>query len=128
MGRQRPSKQIELNKNESTGMKKLIVIGVALLIVGAVSVRAADAKENWEKSCTKCHGPDGKGKTKMGEKLAIKDYTDAKVQEALKDDAMTKAIKEGVKDGEKTKMKGFGDVLSDDEIKALVKYVRDFKK
>ena len=41
---------------------------------------------------------------------------------------MTKAIKEGVKDGEKTKMKGFGDTLSDDEIKALVKYVRDFKK
>ena len=109
-------------------MKKLIIIGVALLIVGAVSVRAADVKENWEKNCTKCHGPDGKGKTKMGEKLAIKDYTDAKVQEALKDDAMTKAIKEGVKDGDKTKMKGFGDVLSDDEIKALVKYVRDFKK
>jgi cytochrome c553 len=127
-GRQKPSKQIELNKNKSTGMKKLIVIGVALLIVGAVSVRAADAKENWEKSCTKCHGPDGKGKTKMGEKLAIKDYTDAKVQEALKDDAMTKAIKEGVKDGEKTKMKAFGEALSDDEIKALVKYVRDFKK
>jgi cytochrome c553 len=128
MGRQKPSKHIELNKNKSTGMKKLIMIGVALLIVGAVSVRAADAKENWEKNCTKCHGPDGKGKTKMGEKLAIKDYTDAKVQEALKDDAMTKAIKEGVKDGDKTKMKGFGDVLSDDEIKALVKHVRDFKK
>jgi mono/diheme cytochrome c family protein len=109
-------------------MKKLIIIGVALLIVGAVSVRAADAKENWEKNCTKCHGADGKGKTKMGEKLGMKDYTDAKVQEALKDDAMTKAIKEGVKDGEKTKMKGFGEVLSDDEIKALVKYVRDFKK
>jgi mono/diheme cytochrome c family protein len=109
-------------------MKKLIVIGVALLIAGAVSVRAADAKENWEKNCTKCHGADGKGKTKMGEKLGMKDYTDAKIQEALKDDAMTKAIKEGVKDGEKTKMKGFGEVLSDDEIKALVKYARDFKK
>ena len=109
-------------------MKKLIVIGVALLIAGAVSVRAADAKENWEKNCTKCHGADGKGKTKMGEKLGMKDYTDAKVQEALKDDAMIKAIKEGVKDGEKTKMKGFGEVLSDDEIKALVKYARDFKK
>jgi cytochrome c553 len=126
--RHKPSKETELNKNKSTGMKKLIVIGVALLIAGAVSVRAADAKENWEKNCTKCHGADGKGKTKMGEKLAMKDYTDAKVQEALKDDAMTKAIKEGVKDGEKTKMKGFGDVLSDDEVKALVKYVRDFKK
>jgi mono/diheme cytochrome c family protein len=109
-------------------MKKLIVVGVALLIAGAVSVRAADAKENWEKNCTKCHGADGKGKTKMGEKVGVKDYTDAKVQADLKDDAMTKAIKDGVKDGDKTKMKGFGDALSDDEIKALVKYVRDFKK
>jgi mono/diheme cytochrome c family protein len=64
----------------------------------------------------------------MGEKAGVKDYTDAKVQEAMKDDAMIKAIKEGVKDGEITKMKAYGDVLSDDEIKALVKYVRDFKK
>jgi cytochrome c553 len=109
-------------------MKKIIIVSVALLIAGAVSVRAADAKENWEKSCAKCHGPDGKGKTKMGEKLEVKDYTDAKVQDGMKDDAMIKAIKEGVKDGEKTKMKSFGDVLSDDEIKALVKHIREFKK
>ena len=109
-------------------MKKIMIIGVALLVAGAVTVRAADAKENWDKNCTKCHGADGKGKTKMGEKLAVKDYTDAKVQDGLKDDVMTKAIKDGVKDGEKTKMKGFGDALSDEEVKALVKYVRDFKK
>jgi len=109
-------------------MKKLIVFSLALLVAGAMSVRAADAKENWDKNCAKCHGPDGKGKTKMGEKMGVKDYTDAKVQDAMKDDAMTKAIKEGVKDGDTTKMKAFGDVLSDDEIKALVKYVRDFKK
>jgi cytochrome c6 len=109
-------------------MKKLIVIGVALVVAGAVSARAADAKENWEKNCTKCHGADGKGQTTMGKKLNLKDYTDPKVQDEMKDDKMTKAIKEGVKDGDKTKMKGFGDVLSDDEIKALVKYVRDFKK
>ena len=109
-------------------MKKIMIIGVALLVAGAVTVRAADAKENWDKNCTKCHGVDGKGKTKMGEKLAVKDYTDAKVQDGLKDDAMTKAIKDGVKDGEKTKMKGFGDVLTADQIKALVAYVRSFKK
>jgi mono/diheme cytochrome c family protein len=109
-------------------MKKLIVFSVALLIAGAVSVRAADAKDNWDKNCKKCHGEDGVGKTKMGEKLGVKDYTDAKVQAGMKDEEMTKAIKEGVKDGETTKMKAFGDVLSDDEIKALVKYVRDFKK
>jgi len=109
-------------------MKKLIVISLALLVAGAVSVRAADAKENWDKKCKVCHGPDGKGKTKMGEKYGIKDYTDAKVQEQMKDDKMTKAIKDGVKDGETTKMKAFGETLSDDEIKALVKYIRDFKK
>jgi mono/diheme cytochrome c family protein len=41
---------------------------------------------------------------------------------------MTKAIKEGVKEGETTKMKGFADDLSADEVKALVAQVRSFKK
>ena len=109
-------------------MKKLIVFSVALLIAGAISVRAADAKENWDKNCKKCHGEDGTGKTKMGEKLGVKDYTDPKVQDAMKDADMTKAIKDGVKQDDTVKMKAFGDTLSDDEIKALVKYVRDFKK
>lgn len=108
-------------------MKKLAVISVALLIAGAVSVRAADAKENWDKNCAKCHGPDGKGDTKMGKKLEIKDFTDAKYQASLKDDAMLKAIKEGVKDGEKVRMKA-AEGLSEDEMKALVTYVRAFKK
>ena len=92
-----------------------------------VSVSAADVKENWEKSCAKCHGADGKGETKMGKKLEIKDFTDAKVQADMKDDAMLKAIKEGVKDGEKTRMKAV-EGLSDEEMKALVDYVRKFKK
>lgn len=105
-------------------MKKLVLVTVALLVAGAVTLRAADAKENWEKNCQKCHGADGKGKTAMGKKLEIKDYTDPKVQEKLKDDEMTKAIKDGVK----PKMKGYGDVLSDDEVKGLVKYIRNLKK
>jgi len=108
-------------------MKKLVVISVAFLIAGAVSVRAADAKENWDKSCKKCHGPEGKGDTTIGKKLEIKDFTDAKYQASLKDDAMLKAIKEGVKDGEKVRMKA-AEGLSDEEMKALVTYVRAFKK
>lgn len=98
------------------------------MVVGAVSARAADAKENWEGKCAKCHGADGAGKTKMGEKLGIKDYTDPKVQAELKDEAMVKAIKDGVKEDDKVKMKGFADSLSDDEVKALVAYIRTFKK
>ena len=106
----------------------MIVIGLALLVAGAVSANAADVKENWTKHCAKCHGEDGKGKTKMGEKLQVKDYTDAKVQEKLKDEEMFKATKEGVKDKEgKTKMKAFAEELNDDEIKALVKHIRSLK-
>lgn len=108
-------------------MKKLVLFGVALMLAGAVSVRAADAKELWEKDCAKCHGTDGKGKTKMGEKLGVRDYTDAKIQAALKEAEMTKAVKEGVKKDDKTLMKAFSD-YSDADIKALVAYVRAFKK
>jgi cytochrome c553 len=49
------------------------------------------------------------------------------VQTSLKDEEMFKAIKEGVKDGEKTKMKA-AEGLSDDDIKAMVKHVRTLKK
>ena len=104
-----------------------MLLTIAACAVMMVSASAADVKENWEKSCAKCHGPDGKGDTKMGKKLEIKDFTDAKYQESLKDDAMLKAIKEGVKDGDKVRMKPT-EGLSDEEMKALVKYVRDFKK
>lgn len=108
-------------------MKKIITVLLVLGLIGLVSSNAADAKENFEKNCAKCHGPDGAGQTKMGEKLKVKDYTKADAQAALKDDAMTKAIKEGVKDGEAVKMKAFPD-FSDDEVKALVAYFRTFKK
>jgi mono/diheme cytochrome c family protein len=109
-------------------MKKLIVCTLALLVAGVVSVRAADAKETWAKECAKCHGPDGAGKTKMGAKLGVKDYTDAKVQASFTDDQLAKAIKDGVKEGDVTKMKAYGDTLSDAEIKGLVAYIRAFKK
>ena len=109
-------------------MKNKLILTLALCAAGAVTASAADAKANWDQHCAKCHGTDGAGKTKMGEKLKVKDYTDAKVQADMKDAEMTKATKEGVKDGDSTKMKAFGDVLSDDEIKALVAYIRTLKK
>ena len=108
-------------------MKKIIAITVALSCLGLVSASAADAKENWTKLCAKCHGDDGKGQTKMGQKLEIKDLTDAKLQTELKDEQAFKSIKEGIKDSEgKIKMKP-AENLSDDDIKALVALVRTLK-
>jgi cytochrome c553 len=108
-------------------MNKISLIAIAALAATVICASAAESKETWEKTCAKCHGPDGKGDTKMGKKLDIKDLTDAKMQASLKDEEMFKAIKEGVKDGDKTRMKA-AEGLSDDEMKALVTYVRSLKK
>jgi cytochrome c553 len=91
-------------------------------------VRAADAKALYEKDCAKCHGADGKGETKMGKKLGAKDYTDPKVQAELKDDAAFKAIKEGLKDKDGKVLMKPAEGTSDDDIKALVAYMRSLKK
>ena|SRR5437660_9704498 len=108
-------------------MKKTMVFTTVVLLATAFGLRAGDVKENYEKNCVKCHGPDGKGDTKMGKKLEIKDLTDAKVQGEFTDEKAFKSIKEGIKGGEKTKMKP-AEGLSDDEIKALVAHSRTFKK
>jgi cytochrome c6 len=109
-------------------MKKMILLVAVFGLTAAFTAQGADAKENWTTICLKCHGADGKGDTKMGQKLGCKDLTDAKVQEGFKDEAAIKALKEGLKsDDGKTLMKPF-EQLSDDDIKALVAYVRTLKK
>ena len=108
-------------------MKKNMLT-LVLVVAAATSVFAAEVKENWEKNCQKCHGADGKGNTKMGRQSGVKDYTDPKVQEELKDDKAIKTIKEGIVEKGKKKMEPYGDKLTNDEIKALIAYLRAFKK
>lgn len=111
-------------------MKKNLALALLVSsLVAATSVGyAATAAENWDNNCAKCHGADGSGSTKIGKKLKLKDYTDAAVQAALKDDEMAKAIKEGISDNGKEKMKAFKDDLSDAEVTDLVAYIRKMKK
>ena len=109
-------------------MKKLIMLSIAAMAMATLSAHAGDAKALYDQSCANCHGADGKGNTKMGQRLGVKDYTDAAVQAALKDDAAFKSIKEGLKNNDgKTEMKP-ADGIADDDIKALVAYMRTFKK
>ena len=85
-------------------MKKIAMLAAVFGFAAALSASAAEAKDNWTTICAKCHGADGTGATKMGQKFGIKDA-----------------------DG-KTKMKayvtGADTPLTDGEIKALVAYVR----
>ncbi len=108
-------------------MRKMLAAAIAAAFVPALAVFAADAKTNWADNCTMCHGEGGKGDTHMGAKLHVRDFTDAAVQARFTDDEAFKALKEGLKDGTgKVRMKPL-EGLSDDEIKALVQYVRGLK-
>ena len=109
-------------------MKTIVTVVVSLYLASALSMKAADPKTNWANNCAQCHGPDGRANTKMGKQLSAKDLTDPKVQASFTDAKATQSIKEGVKQGGKTTMKAFGGKLTDDEIKALVAYVRTLKK
>ena len=68
--------------------------------------------------CATCHGADGKGKIK-----GARDFTDAAWQKKESDAELAAVIKNG-----KKPMPPYGDKLKDDEIKALVAYVRSFAK
>jgi len=109
-------------------MKQHLLIGALLALATITTNRAlADGKAVYEAQCQKCHGADGKGETKMGQKLGAKDYTLAKTWEGLTDEKAIKAVKDGVKDKEgKTLMKPSEG--TDDEAKASVQYMRTFKK
>ena len=109
-------------------MKTIVTIAISLWVISATSLRAADPKALWDANCAQCHGKDGRADTKMGKQVSAKDLTDPKVQAGFSDAKATQSIKEGVKENGKTTMKAFAGKLTDDEIKALVAYVRTLKK
>ena len=116
-------------------MKKCVstlvtLAGLSWTLTMAMAVQASDVHETYEENCAKCHGADGKGKTKMAEKSSLSsDFTDPKVQMRMKDEEMIKVIREGVKEKEtgKKRMRGY-DELSEAEMKQLVALIRTFAK
>lgn len=109
-------------------MKKLALLAfpAAVAIAFTTNAMAADGKVVYAAQCAKCHGDDGKGGARMGQKLGARDYTDAAVQAAFTDEQAFKSIKEGLKKDDKTLMKPIE--LSDEDIKASIIYLRSFKK
>jgi mono/diheme cytochrome c family protein len=109
-------------------MKTLLSIACVLAFT-ASSAKAADASENYGKLCASCHGKDGAGHTKAGKKLEVKDLTSADYQKSFSDTDAFNALKAGFKAPDGTeKMKPFAEKLGDDEITAIVKYVRAMAK
>jgi mono/diheme cytochrome c family protein len=109
-------------------MKRKLFVVAATIVASTAACIPADVKTIWAQNCASCHGKDGSGNTTMGKKLGVKDYHDAKLQTAFSDAEAERAIKEGVKTNGKETMKPFGSKLSEPDIRALVAYIRSFKK
>jgi cytochrome c5 len=105
-------------------VKKFAAIAAALALAAPAIGHAADGAEVWKSKCANCHGEDGSGKTKMGEKLGIQPMSSAAFQ-GKSDADLEKATAEGIAE---KKMPAYKDKLSPDELKAVVKHMRSFKK
>ena len=84
------------------------------------------AKEIYNFDCSICHGPNGNGKTDLAKdmQLTLTDFTDPKTFEGKTDDQLFEMIRKG-----KDKMPAEDAARAkNDEVKALVQYIRTFSK
>jgi mono/diheme cytochrome c family protein len=97
---------------------------VALALVAPPSVVAADAAKVFKKKCAACHGKEGEP-NKVFAKQGVRSFKDADWQKAATDAQVEESIRKGKKG---TMMASFEKQLSDEEIKALVAYIRKLGK
>ena len=87
----------------------------------------ANAENNYRLYCSSCHGREGDGKGELAETLAVppRNHTDASKMSKRTDDQLFQTISEG---GEATGfdsgMPPHNTILHKDEIKGLVKFLR----
>jgi cytochrome c oxidase cbb3-type subunit III len=107
-------------------MRILTIVTLVSLAAIALPSRAQKSQQEgstiFQEQCVSCHGTDGHAATDMGKKVQAADLTSEAVQRNS-DSQLTKILKEG-----KNKMPSFQDKLDDDEIKAVIAYVRQLGK
>lgn len=104
----------------------------AYIFVALVSLSAAQAGEKpadiYKTYCWQCHGmrADGMGINIPDMSVQPRDHTDAKEMSARSDAELFTAIKEGGRAVDKSLlMPAWQDVLSDEDINGLVRYLRE---
>jgi caa(3)-type oxidase subunit IV len=96
----------------------------------AVVAQAFDAKQTYDMACSVCHGSAGDGNGPAGGALQPKpaNFTDAAFWATRDDDRIFTAIKDGAPAvGGSPLMVGWSTSYNDDQIRALVEYVKTFR-
>ena len=102
-------------------MTKIAMIVAAAFLVAGSAMAADGAKLYADKTCTACHGKDGK-KTLMPDYPKIAGQNKAYIEKQMAD------IKSGKRaNGNSAAMKGVMEIVNDAEIKALAEYVSQMK-
>jgi mono/diheme cytochrome c family protein len=102
-------------------MKIKSLVLVACLALASSAFAAADGAAVFKAKCAMCRGADGSASTGMGKSMALKPLSSPEVQK-MSDADLTALVTNG-----KGKMPAYKDKLSDDEISAVVKYVKTLK-
>ncbi|HEV7475087.1 MAG TPA: cytochrome c [Pyrinomonadaceae bacterium] len=117
-------------------MKQLVLIVFLVIFVGALSgafatrgggsesvaIPAQSAAASYAKNCASCHGRDGQAKTTKGRKTHARNLVDPEWQARVSDERIFNSIMNG-----KGKMPEYSKKLSEQEIDALVNFVRSFR-
>jgi mono/diheme cytochrome c family protein len=98
-----------------------LVTALVVAFVVPPAAGAADVDTVFKKKCAPCHGKEGEP-NKVFAKQGVRSFKDADWQKATDDAAIAKSIREGKKG---TMMASFEKQLSDEEVSALVAYIRE---
>jgi mono/diheme cytochrome c family protein len=104
---------------------------LALMFVPLIASADPQTERLWKAKCGSCHGPDGKGQTEQGKKMAVSDMSSAAWQAQFTDDKLKAAISDGLKrdkNGVHQEMDAYKTKLRPDQIDALAAYLRTLKK
>lgn len=104
---------------------RLALVVFPSLLIPAGAAPAVDGRDVFAAHCTPCHGADGKARTPAGKKLGAKDLSESKIADA----EIERQILDGVRDAKAVhRMPPFRDKLSNQEVAALVSYVKTFRR
>ena len=100
---------------------RLLFAGVTLVfVVSGVFAADQSTQDLYKSRCQGCHGADGQGSA-IGQKLGAKAFHDPGVEKMSRS-----ALKKTISDG-KNKMPAYKGELTEQQIDALVKYIREIK-